>query len=83
MRLSEDIPEYGLTVWCAQSRLPIENNQRYATSHGGGNRFIVGMLLLGAMFFSVRLTQLCETLFSIWARWKTAISWPYSGDFQR
>lgn len=58
MRLSVDIPEYGLTVWCTQSRLPIETQIRTMQR---GMAVVVALslagLLLGAMFFSRRLTQ--------------------------
>lgn len=58
MRLSEDIPEYGLTVWCAQSRLPIEE-QISAMQQVMVVVIVFSLagLLLGAMFFSRQLTQ--------------------------
>lgn len=58
MRLSEEIPEYGLTVWCTQSRLPIETQIRAMQRvMAVGAAFSLAGLLLGAMFFSRRLTQ--------------------------
>ena len=58
LRLSEEIPEYGLTVWCAQSRLPIEEQIR-AMQQVLTIIVVLSLagLLLGAMFFSRRLTQ--------------------------
>lgn len=58
MRLSEEIPEYGLTVWCTQSRLPIESQiQAMQQVMAVGAALSLAALLLGAMFFSRRLTQ--------------------------
>nr|WP_317399528.1 sensor histidine kinase [uncultured Gemmiger sp.] len=58
MRLSEEIPEYGLTVWCTQSRLPIETQiQAMRRVMALVTALSLVCLLLGAMFFSRRLTQ--------------------------
>ena len=58
MCLQQEIPEYGLTVWCTQSRLPIEAQiramQQIITVVAA---LSLACLLLGAMFFSRRLTQ--------------------------
>lgn len=58
MCLSESVPEYGLTVWCTQSRLPIEeqiNAMQQVMTLIATLSLVV--LLFGAMFFSRRLTQ--------------------------
>lgn len=63
MLLSESIPEYGLTVWCSQSRTPIETQLRAMQR---AMWLVVGLavavLVLGSMFFSRKLTQPIRTI---------------------
>lgn len=63
MLLSESIPEYGLTVWCSQSRTPIEKQIR---SMQQAMWLVVALavaaLVIGSMFFSRKLTQPIRTI---------------------
>ncbi len=63
MLLSEEIPGYGLTVWCSQSRTPIEDQIRVMQR---AMWLVVALalaaLLIGSMFFSRKLTQPLRTI---------------------
>lgn len=63
MLLSEKIPEYGLTVWCSQSRTPIETQIRaMQRAMWLVVALAVAALLFGSMFFSRKLTQPLRTI---------------------
>ena len=63
MLLSEPIPEYGLTVWCSQSRTPIETQIRaMQRAVWLVVALAVAALVIGSMFFSRKLTQPIRTI---------------------
>ena len=63
MLLSEKIPEYGLTVWCSQSRTPIEDQIRaMQQAMWLVVALAVATLVIGSMFFSRKLTQPLRTI---------------------
>lgn len=63
MLLSEPIPEYGLTVWCSQSRTPIEKQiQAMQRAVWLVVALAVAALVIGSMFFSRKLTQPIRTI---------------------
>lgn len=63
MLLSEPIPEYGLTVWCSQSRTPIEMQiQAMQRAVWLVVTLAVAALVIGSMFFSRKLTQPIRTI---------------------
>ena len=63
MLLSEPIPEYGLTVWCSQSRTPIEKQiQAMQRAMWLVVALAVATLVIGSMFFSRKLTQPLRTI---------------------
>lgn len=63
MLLSQAIPEYGLTVWCSQSRTPIEAQiQAMQRAMWLVVALAVAALLFGSMFFSRKLTQPLRTI---------------------
>ena len=63
MLLSKAIPEYGLTVWCSQSRTPIETQIRtMQRAMWLMVALAVATLVIGSMFFSRKLTRPLRTI---------------------
>ena len=63
MLLSESIPQYGLTVWCSQSRTPIEKQiQAMQRAMWLVVALAMATLVIGSMFFSRKLTQPLRTI---------------------